>query len=170
MFAVATERPVVRATGASLDRTAIDPSESVVVRTTVANEGGADGPREVTVTADGDPVATRRVDLDPDESTTIAFEPTFDDPGTYEVAVGGTTVGTLVVGDPVGDESDEDGAASTGDGTDAGAVGLNDVDDAASDAPTEEPSGIDLSNLGGLAVFLAIVLVSVALVRRISRP
>jgi len=170
VFAVATERPVVRATGASLDRTAIDPSESVVVRTTVANEGGADGPREMTVTADGDPVATRRVDLDPDESTTIAFEPTFDDPGTYEVAVGGTTVGTLVVGDPDGDESDEDGAASTGDETDAGAVGLNDVDDAASDAPTEEPSGIDLSNLGGLAAFLAIVLVSVALVRRISRP
>jgi hypothetical protein len=140
VFAVATERPVVRAT--------------------VANEGGADGPSEVTVTADGDPVATRLVDLDPDESTALAFEPAFDDPGTYEVAVGDTTAGTLVVGDP-GDESDGNGAASAEGGTGTG--------ETAPDPPTEEPSGIDLSNLGGLAAFLVIVLVSVALVRRMPR-
>ncbi|GAA0536474.1 DUF1102 domain-containing protein [Halorubrum ejinorense] len=168
VFAVATERPVVRATGASLDRTAVAPGESVVVRATVANEGGADGSREVTVTADGDPVATRLVDLDPDESTALAFEPAFDDPGTYEVAVGDAAAGTLVVGDPGGDESDGDGAASAGGGSDAGDAGSNDASDAA-DSPTEEPSGIDPSNLGGLAAFLVIVLVSVALVRRMPR-
>ena len=160
VFAVATERPVVRATGASLDRTAIDPGESVVVRATVANEGGADGPREVTVTADGDPVATQRVNLNPDESTTLAFEPAFGDPGTYEVAVDDTPAGTLVVDGPSGDGGDEDNATSTGGGTDTGAD---------ADAPTEEPSAIDLVELGALLAGVTLSLAGVALVRRLQR-
>ena len=170
VFAVATERPVVRATTASLDRTAVDPGESVAVRATVANEGGSDGAREVTLTVDGDPVATERVTLAPGETATLAFETGFDEPGAYDVAVGGTAAGTLVVGDPGGAGG---GEASAGGGTDAGDTGSGDAGNAASgaapDGPTEEPSGIDPSSIAGLAAFLAIVLVSVSLVRRMPR-
>ncbi|OYR84522.1 hypothetical protein DJ72_05500, partial [Halorubrum distributum] len=57
--------------------------------------------------------------------------------------------------------------ASVEGGTDDGGTAAPDGD--ASDPPTEEPSGIGPSNLVGLAVFLAIVLASVALVRRMPR-
>ncbi|MFW6000275.1 MAG: CARDB domain-containing protein [Halorubrum sp.] len=166
VFAVATERPVVRATDASLGREAVDPGETAAVRATVANEGGADGVREVTLTADGEPVATQRVELDPDETTTVAFEAAFDESGTYDLAVDGASAGTLAVGDPAGDGDAGDTGSVGGGADDGGAAGS--VDDGAGQ-PTEEPSGIDPSNLVGLAVLLAIVLASVALARRMPR-
>ena len=161
MFAVATERPVIRATAATIDRETVDPGESVVVRATAANEGGSDGSREVTLTADGDSVATQRVDLDTDERATVAFEPTFDEPGTYDIAVDGALAGTLVVDDPGGD-----GDSGDGDANDVGPAG---PDGTAADSPTEEPSGIDPSNLAGLGVLVLIVLASAALVRRMPK-
>ena len=161
VFAVATERPVIRATAATIDRETVDPGESVVVRATAANEGGSDGAREVTLTADGDSVATQRVDLDTDERATVAFEPTFDEPGTYDIAVDGALAGTLVVDDPGGD-----GDSGDGDANDVGPAG---PDGTAADSPTEEPSGIDPSNLAGLGVLVLIVLASAALVRRMPK-
>ena len=166
VFAVATERAVIRATDASLDRETVDLGRTAVVRATVANEGGSDGASDVTLTAAGEPVATQRVELGPDETASLAFEATFDEPGTYDIAVGGVSAGTLAVGDPAGDV-DEDDTASVEGGTDDGGTAAPDGD--ASDPPTEEPSGIGPSNLVGLAVFLAIVLASVALVRRMPR-
>lgn len=166
VFAVATERPVFRPTSVALDRDAVDPGDPVTVRATVANEGGADGERPVTLTADGDPVATERVDLAPDETTVVAFETAFEEAGTYGLAVDGTAAGTLVVGDPAGDGAGE-GSASVGDG---------DASDPPSDGsqdgggPTEEPSGIDLSNVAGLLIFLLVTLAGVALARRMPRP
>ncbi|TKX85356.1 DUF1102 domain-containing protein [Halorubrum sp. SS5] len=159
VFAVATDRARIRATDASLDRGAVSAGESVVVRATVANDGRDDGARDVTLTADGEALATQRVELDPGERTVVAFEPTFDEPGEYDVAVDGASAGTLAVGDPANGDGDD--TASVGDGTDdAGAT---------ADPPTEEPSGIDPSNVVGLAVFVAIVLTAVALVRRMPR-
>ncbi|WP_423996507.1 CARDB domain-containing protein [Halorubrum trapanicum] len=166
VFAVATDRARIRATDASLDREAVDAGESAVVRATVANEGRDDGARDVTLTADGEPLATQRVELDPGESAAVAFEPAFDDPGEYDIAVDDASAGTLAVGDPAGD-GDEDDTASVEGGTDDGGTAAPDGD--ASDPPTEEPSGIGPSNLVGLAVFLAIALASVALVRRMPR-
>ncbi|WP_096393777.1 DUF1102 domain-containing protein [Halorubrum trapanicum] len=166
VFAVATDRARIRATDASLDSEAVDAGESAVVRATVANEGRDDGARDVTLTADGEPLATQRVELDPDETASLAFEAAFDEPGTYDLAVDGVSAGTLAVGDPAGD-GDEDDTASVEGGTDDGGTAAPDGD--ASGPPTEEPSGIDPSNLVGLAVFLAIVLASVALVRRMPR-
>jgi hypothetical protein len=159
VFAVATDRARIRAADASLDRGAVSAGESVVVRATVANGGRADGARDVTLTADGEPLATQRVELDPGERTVVAFEPTFDEPGEYDVAVDGASAGTLAVGDPANGDGDD--TASVGDGTDDAA--------ATTDPPTEEPSGIDPSNVVGLAVFVAIVLTAVALVRRMPR-
>lgn len=164
VFAVATERSRIRATSAALDREAVDPGEPVVVRATVANGGGSGGARDLTLTADGEAVATERVELDPDETAALALEATFDEPGSYDIAVDAAPAGTLVVGDPAGDGDEGDGA-SVGDGT----GGATAPDDPASDPPTEEPSGIDPSNLVGLAALVAIVLASVALVRRMPR-
>ncbi|ELZ59389.1 MULTISPECIES: DUF1102 domain-containing protein [Halorubrum] len=165
VFAVATERPVFRPTSASLDRDAVDPGDSVAVRATVANEGGADGERPVTLTADGDPVATERVALAPDETTVVAFETSFEAAGAYDLAVDGTPAGTLVVGDPSGDGTGE-GSASVGDdgASDPPSDGSED-----GGGPTEEPSGIDLSNVAGLVILLVVTLAGVALVRRMPR-
>ncbi|MFW6382632.1 MAG: CARDB domain-containing protein [Haloferacaceae archaeon] len=163
VFAVGTERPVVRATNASLDPEAVDPGETAVVRASVANEGGADGEQSVALTADGETVATERVDLDPDETDTVEFETAFDEPGAYELAVENESAGTLVVGDPAGDGDDADSAGGTD--ADSGAS-----DGGGDDAPTEEPGAIDPANLAGLFALLLIVLVSGALVRRMPKP
>ena len=179
VFAVATDRARIRATDASLDRGAVDAGESAVVRATVANEGRDDGARDVTLTADGDPLATQRVELDPGGSAAVAFEAALDEPGEYDIAVDDASAGTLAVGDPaagdgddtasVGDPADGDGddTASVGDGTDD--AGAAEPGGATPGPPTEEPSGIDPSNVVGLAVFVAIVLTAVALVRRMPR-
>jgi hypothetical protein len=172
VFAVATERPVVRATTASLAATAVDPGEPVTVTATVANEGGRDGVREVTLTADGDPIATERVDLAPGETASVAFRATFDDPGVYDLAVGDAPAGTLAVGDPDGGgDPDGDGSAEgDGDGSADGDGDATNRANAGAEPPTEEPSGVDLSNLVGLLVLAVLVVASVALVRRMPRP
>ena len=166
VFAVATDRARIRATDASLDREAVDAGASAVVRATVANEGRDDGARDVTLTADGEPLATQRVELDPGESATVAFEAAFDEPGEYDIAVDDASAGTLAVGDPAGDGDGDDTASVGGETDDDGAAESGDVQPG---QPTEEPSGIDLSNLAGLLVFVAIVLTAVALVRRMPR-
>ena len=166
VFAVATVRARIRATDASLDREAVGAGESAVVRATVANDGRDDGARDVTLTADGEPLATQRVELDPGESATLAFEAAFDEPGEYDIAVDDAAAGTLAVGDPAGGDGEDD-TASVGDGTDD--ADATEPGGATPDPPTAEPSGIDLSNLAGLLVFVAIVLTAVALVRRMPR-
>ena len=166
VFAVATDRARIRATDASLDRGTVDAGESAVVRATVANEGRDDGARDVTLTADGEPLATQRVELDPGESATVAFEAAFDEPGEYDIAVDDASAGTLSVGDPAGDGGGDDSASVGGETDDGDAAESGDVQPG---QPTEEPSGIDLSNLAGLLVFVAIVLTAVALVRRMPR-
>lgn len=168
VFAVATERPVFRPTSVSLGRDAVDPGDSVTVRATVANEGGADGEGPVTLTADGDPVATERVDLAPDETTVVAFEAAFETAGAYDLAVDGTPAGTLVVGDPSGDGTE--GSASVGGDSGDGAPDASGDGSAGGSAPTEEPSGIDLSNVAGLLLLLVVTLTGVALARRMPRP
>ncbi|QAU12847.1 DUF1102 domain-containing protein [Halorubrum sp. BOL3-1] len=171
VFAVATERAVFRPTSVAIDREAVDPGDSATVRATVANEGGADGEETVTLTADGDPVATESVALAPNETATVAFETAFEAAGAYDLAVDGTPVGTLAVGDPTDDGTGE-GSASVGDGAPGDD---DDVSDASGDpagtegGPTEEPSGIDLSNVTGLLLFLVLTVAGAALVRRMPR-
>jgi len=165
VFAVATERPVVRPTAVSLASEAVEPGGSVGVRATLANEGGSDGTHEATLTADGEPVATTSASLAPDETTTVAFETAFDEPGAYDLAVDGVDAGTVVVGDPFDDA--DDGAVA-----DAGGEGAADGDDSAasgSTGPTEEPSGIGLASLGGLFALVLIAVAGIALVRRMPR-
>jgi hypothetical protein len=125
----------------------------------VRNGGGAAGERTVTLTADGDPIANETVALAPNETATVALRGTFETAGAYDLAVDGTPVGTLVVGDPAGDGDGDDASASASGGGDAGA----------SDDPTEEPGGIELAELAGLFAALVIAVAGLALYRRRPR-
>lgn len=160
-FAVAAREPRFDVTEATVAPEAIDSGDEATVRATLRNGGGAAGERSVTLTADGDPVANETIALAPNETATVALGGTFETAGAYELAVDGTTVGTLLVGDPAGDGAGDDagGSATAGGSGDAqGGAGL-----------TEEPSGIDFAALGGLLVALVVSVTGLALFRRTSR-
>jgi len=79
--------------------------EGAVVLAEVANVGGAEGTATVEARAtgpDGDTrtVGTRSVTLAGGESQTVELRATIDRPGEYDVAVNGTTAGTLTVESP----------------------------------------------------------------------
>jgi len=65
--------------------------EPTPVAVEVVNEGGAAGSVDLTVTADGDVVGSRTVDVEAGSSRTVTVEATFPEPGEYEVSVGGTS-------------------------------------------------------------------------------
>ena len=186
-FAVAAHGPRFDVTATDLDPQAIDPGDEAAVRATLRNGGGAAGERRVTLTANGDPVANRTVALAPNETTTVALAGTFPDAGEYDLAVAGADAGTLLVGDPAGEGSESDGTdagtdtgatadenarggASSVDGGDEPGAGSTDEPGAGSaDDPTEEPSAIDLVELGGLLAGVTLSLAGIALVRRLQR-
>ena len=157
-FAVAERVPRFDVTEAAIAPEAVEPGEAATVTATLRNGGGAAGERAVTLTADGDPVANETVALAPNETATVALGGTFETAGAYDLAVDGTPVGTLVVGDPAGD----------GAGGSAAAEGPVDGD-GADDGPTEEPSGIDLVRLGGLLAAFLLSVAGLALYRRLPR-
>jgi len=186
-FAVAERVPRFDVTEAAVAPEAIDPGDEAAVRATLRNGGGAAGERRVTLTANGDPVANRTVALAPNETTTVALAGTFPDAGEYDLAVAGADAGTLLVGDPAGEGSESDGTdagtdtgatadenarggASSVDGGDEPGAGSTDEPGAGSaDDPTEEPSAIDLVELGGLLAGVTLSLAGIALVRRLQR-
>jgi len=177
-FAVAAHAPRFDVTETSLNPQAIDPGEAATVRATVENGGGAAGERTVTLTANGDPVANETVALAPNETATVALSTAFEAAGEYDLAVAGTdaetAAGTLLVGDPAdgdGTGNEADAEAGTGSGTDESADGGvgDEPPDGSGAGPTEEPSGIDLVDLGGLLALVALAAAGVALYRRAPR-
>ncbi|WP_424014378.1 CARDB domain-containing protein [Halorubrum xinjiangense] len=158
-FAVAAHAPRYDVTEATLSPEAIEPGENVTVRTTLRNGGGAAGERAVTLTANGTPIANETVTLEPNETATVAFDSTFETAGAYDLAVDGTAVGTLLVGDPASDD-----AGGSGDESNVG------TDESATvTGPPEEPFGIEFIQLGGLLAALAIAAATVVLFRRMPR-
>ncbi|WP_299331780.1 CARDB domain-containing protein [Haloplanus sp.] len=94
---VGARTPALRVVEAGIDRTTAAPGESASVTASVRNDGRAAGERTVSLTVDGDRVATRTVTLSPGETATIRFDVSTDAPGRYVVGVDGTDAGTLVV-------------------------------------------------------------------------
>ncbi|OTF07407.1 CARDB domain-containing protein [Halorubrum sp. SD612] len=174
-FAVATREPRFDVTAATVAPEAIDPGENVTVRATVRNGGGAAGERAVTLTADGNSVASETVALAPNETATLSFDETVSAAGAYDLAVGGTPAGTLLVGDPGGDPAGGEGSnseATGGDGESAETASGSDAASSAADTeagPTEEPGGIEFVELGGLLAALALAVAGLALFRRMPR-
>ncbi|MFC7185854.1 CARDB domain-containing protein [Halorubrum yunnanense] len=158
-FAVAERVPRYDVTEATVAPEAVDPGENVTVRTTLRNGGGAAGERTVTLTANGTPVANETVSLDPNETATVAFDATFGTAGAYDLAVDGTAVGTLLVGDPAGDD-----AGGSGDESNVGSD-----ESATVTGTTEEPFGIDPADLAGPLALVVIAVATLALVRRMPR-
>jgi hypothetical protein len=157
-FAVAAREPRFDVTEATVAPEAIDPGDEATVRATLRNGGGAADERAVTLIADGDPIANETVALEPNETATVAFDGAFETAGASELAVDGTPVGTLIVGDPAGDGESGSAEASGSDGADEAGAG-----------PAEEPSGVDLAALAGLLAALVIAVAGLVLFRRMPR-
>jgi len=171
-FAVAAHTPRIGAVEASLATDSVDAGAETTVEARVENDGGAAGEHSLTLTADGDPLATREVALDPGESTTVSFPVSLEAAGDYEIAVDDAPAGTLRVDDVDAEDGDAEGDGAGGDteGGDAGDDGDASLDDAAepADGPTEEPGGFGLRQASGLGALLFIVIASLLLARRVS--
>ena len=168
-FAVAAQVSRFDVTDATVASGVIEPGEAVTVRAAVRNGGGAAGERAVTLTADGDPIGNETVALAPNETATVALRGTVETAGTYELALDGTPVGTLTVGD-AGDGDARESAAGSGSPQAGGSAPATEPgDDAEEGVPTEEPSGVDLVGLGGLLAALFLAVIGLALFRRVSR-
>ncbi|WP_435075334.1 PGF-CTERM sorting domain-containing protein [Halorubrum sp. HHNYT27] len=95
----------VRATGEYRDRTVDrDPVELVTNETLaltvgVTNTGGVAGEYALSLTVDGEPVATRNGSVDPGAETAVRVERTFSEPGEYTVGIGGERL-RVVVSEP----------------------------------------------------------------------
>ncbi|MFC6727956.1 CARDB domain-containing protein, partial [Natronoarchaeum mannanilyticum] len=83
------------------------PGETVDVQATVQNDGAVAGTFPVEITVDGEAIDTREIELDSGESRDIAVETTFDETGSYEIAVANTTA-TVEVSDDAGGGSGGD--------------------------------------------------------------
>lgn len=118
------------------------------------------------------------VDAEPGENATATVDLAVTEPGVHDLVVDGdavaepTTVATVAVTEPA-DEPDLDEASGPDSAADAdSAAGTDDtVASSPGDEPVEpaEPAGLDPADFGGLLALLAIVLVSLTLVRRMPR-
>ena len=87
-------------TDASLDTEEITPEESVVTTATVENTGDLEGTFDAELEVDGQAVDSQSVTLAGGESTTVSFERSFSDAGSYDISVSGETAGTVTVLEP----------------------------------------------------------------------
>ncbi|WP_343772863.1 CARDB domain-containing protein [Natronoarchaeum mannanilyticum] len=87
---------------AALSSASIAPGENVDVTATIENAGGSTGEFTAELAVGGTVLETRPVRLGPGETTTVTFTRTFEQPGTYEIAVSGATAGELDVSSPGG--------------------------------------------------------------------
>lgn len=181
-FAVAAHTDRIGVRNVTLADEALETGAETTVTATVENAGGAAGERTLALTADGETLESETVALAPDESTTVTFPVGFDEDGAYDLAVDGTSAGTLLVGDGTGSSDGGDRAATDGgespdvDGengavTDGSGPDASDDDSASSaaDAPTEEPGGFGVLELAGLVGVLAVLLGWLAVIRRMPR-
>lgn len=153
VFAVRAAGPELSVTGASLDATTATAGDAVGVAATVENTGTGDGEFAAELTVDGAVVASETVSLDAGETATVTFEPTFDEPGSYEVAVGGVQAGTVAV--------EQAGTTTTSE-----SAGDETTADETTTTLVTEPGSFDFVAVGLLLAVLAIVLGLFALVRR----
>lgn len=91
-------RSWVGVTDASLNTSAVDPGEAVAVTATIANENTTATTYTAGLTVDGTLADTQPIRVPAENETTLRFVHTPESNGTYDVAVNGTTAGTLTVG------------------------------------------------------------------------
>lgn len=98
-FAVgARSSPSISVTDAEVSAEEAAPGDQVIVEAAVENDGDAAGESTLELTLDGERAVTEEVSLDAGETTTVTFETSVAEAGQYDVAVDGTSAGTLSVG------------------------------------------------------------------------
>ncbi|QSG03010.1 CARDB domain-containing protein [Natranaeroarchaeum sulfidigenes] len=94
-----------------------EPGETVEISTTVTNVGNADGEFEVEFTGEDELIDTETVSLEAGESTQLTTEVTFEEPGSYELGVEGTTTSVQVLEEPSNGVGSENGTDTNGNET-----------------------------------------------------
>ncbi|MFC4408607.1 CARDB domain-containing protein [Haloarchaeobius iranensis] len=164
---VATRLPAIEVTDARVETAHVAPGEAATVTAELTNAGRVDGERTVPVTVDGEHVRSLTVELLANESTTVSERLSFDEPGEYELAVGGVDAGTVVV--TAESPATNDGPPEQdGPGTPAS-------DDEDSDPARPSPPQVDTDAAEPALAVLAVVigatlLVAVVLGRRLVTP
>jgi len=97
-YAVGVERPATAIAGVSVSDDRVAPGDRATVTATVTNDGLAAGTHEVELTVDGEVVATESVTVPADSTREVEFARSFDEPGVYQVSVGGERAEVVVEG------------------------------------------------------------------------
>ena len=90
----------VSVTDAELSPARIETGESTTVTATVVNDGGSAGEGTVELLVDGELRDSETLTVDGGKQTTVEFEPTVSETGTYPIAVNDESAGTLTVSEP----------------------------------------------------------------------
>ncbi len=85
--------------------TLITAGESLIVSANIVNTGDADGVYTATLTVDGIEVAAKDIAIASDTVKEMSFNLSWENPGSYTVAVGGIRASFTVVAMPSGDEA-----------------------------------------------------------------
>ncbi|MFW5924173.1 MAG: vWA domain-containing protein [archaeon] len=113
-FVFGVQEPGFVVDAISLDRESVVAGELVVATVTVDNDGLVAGTHEVSLLANGDPVADTTVYVSPNESRDVSLSFVPDSPGEYAFAVGDATGPTLSVEAPAETEPSETTTTSDG--------------------------------------------------------
>ncbi|RPJ58448.1 MAG: hypothetical protein EHM12_07835 [Dehalococcoidia bacterium] len=89
--------PSVSVKSASLSSTRVGPGEAVTVTANVANTGTANGTSSIKVYVNGEVDTTQGVTVSSGSSTPVTFTVSRNEPGTYDVYVGGISAGSFTV-------------------------------------------------------------------------
>ena len=101
--------PDIQVTAADVDETDVEVGESVEVTATVENLGDADGEKNLALSVDGIDVDVESVSVAAGETETVTFTHSFDEEGTFELAVNAAIAGEVTV-----TEEDDDGIPGFG--------------------------------------------------------
>lgn len=101
------DEPNISIRDVRVDATAVEVGEDVTASARVENDGNADGSVDLALTVDGQEVRTETVAVPAGTNRTVSFATSFEEPGTYELAIDGTVAGTVVVDEPA-DEPEEE--------------------------------------------------------------
>ena len=101
--------PDVQVTAANVDETDVEVGETVEVTATVENLGDADGEKSLALSVDGIDVEVESVSVGAGETKTVTVTHSFDEAGTFELAVNAAIAGEVTV-----TEEDDDGIPGFG--------------------------------------------------------
>lgn len=75
----------------TVEPASVEAGSPVNIRVDVTNTGNVAGETQVDLLVNNEPVDSENITLEPNESTTVEFSHTADEPGTYTIEVGGQT-------------------------------------------------------------------------------